>query len=152
MKRNLWPYGILLTFVLFISGTVGLIVMAATQKCDLVSADYYEHEVKYQGHLDSLERANHLPRPAQLSYDSANNRLRVTLPPDHAGRARGTVELYRPSAAVLDQSTPLAPDGAGEQFIDTTRLQPGLWKVRLTWTVNGEEFCLEQKLVVPKKS
>ena len=37
--RNLWPTGIIVTFVLFFAGTIGLVVMACSQRADLVSAD-----------------------------------------------------------------------------------------------------------------
>ena len=40
-SRNLWPLGIIVTFSLFFAGTVSLVVMACSQKTDLVSADYY---------------------------------------------------------------------------------------------------------------
>ena len=40
-KFNFWPYGIILTFVVFVSGTAGLIVMAASQKSDLIDENYY---------------------------------------------------------------------------------------------------------------
>ena len=55
-KRNFWPFGIIAAFVIFISGTVGLIVMAATQKEDLVSDHYYEQELQYQNRVDSMGR------------------------------------------------------------------------------------------------
>ena len=41
-NRNLWPIGIVVVCALFVAGTVGLIVMACSQKVDLVSKDYYE--------------------------------------------------------------------------------------------------------------
>ena len=49
--RNLWPLGIILTLAAFITGTVGLVVMACSQRVDLVSPDYYERELKYQGQI-----------------------------------------------------------------------------------------------------
>jgi len=48
-SRNLWPLGILLAFGLFFAGTIGLVVMACSHKMDLVSADYYEREIKFAG-------------------------------------------------------------------------------------------------------
>jgi hypothetical protein len=47
-NRNLWPWAIVLTFVLFISGTVSLVVMACSQKVELVSQNYYEQELQFQ--------------------------------------------------------------------------------------------------------
>ncbi|MGN6552577.1 MAG: FixH family protein [Verrucomicrobiota bacterium] len=150
MKRNLWPLGIILTFAVFISGTAGLIVLAASHKSDLVSADYYEHELKYQSHHDSLERANRLPIPGFVKYEAVRRVIEIAIPPQHAGEASGAVELYRPSAAGLDQTFPLELSPDGLQRLDAKTLQPGLWKVRVTWKFAGEEFCLEQKVVIPR--
>jgi hypothetical protein len=151
-KRNLWPLGIVLTFVIFIGGTVGLIVLAASQKTDLVSADYYEREVNYQRHMDSLERANHLPKSASVQYEPRNQTIQVTLPLAHLVTAEGKVELYRPSAAGLDRTIPLQLDAGGTQRLDGSSLQPGLWRVRVTWNAEGQEFCVEEKIVILRKS
>ena len=145
MQRNLWPYGIILAFALFLSGTIGLIVMASTQKEDLVSRNYYEQELRYQSRLDSLERAAH--SGASLRYDSIDRRLRVELPPS-PGRPTwtGSVQFYRPSEAALDRELPLEADENGRQSIDVSALQPGLWKVRVCWSAGGEEYQLEGSL------
>ena len=54
--RNLWPTAIIVFCSLFVAGTAGLVVMACSQKEDLVSADYYEKELKFQGQIDGAER------------------------------------------------------------------------------------------------
>jgi len=38
---NLWPLGIIAAFVIFISGTISLVVMASSHKAELVSDNYY---------------------------------------------------------------------------------------------------------------
>ena len=70
-SRNLWPLGIIVTFALFFAGTVGLVVMACSQKVDLVSADYYEQELKFQGRIDRVERTRHAATQAAVAYDAA---------------------------------------------------------------------------------
>ena len=148
-KRNLWPYGIILAFVIFISGTTGLIVMAASQKSDLIDENYYEQEIRYQGRIDSLGRANQLTTPATIKYDAANGVIAIALPAQHAGAA-GLITLYRPSEAALDQTVPLALNSKNVQTLDATKLQPGLWKIRITWTVQKQEYSVDQKIVIKK--
>lgn len=145
MKKNLWPYGIILAFVLFISGTIGLIVMASTQHEDLVSKNYYEQELRYQSRLDSLERA--ASSGASLVYDAVERRIVVALPvsPSHTSTS-GTVQLYRPSEAGLDREITLQPGGDGRQSIDVRALQSGLWKVRVCWSADGLDYQLEGSL------
>src|SRR5215470_15811214 len=101
-SRNFWPYGIILTFVLFISGTIGLVVMACGQKSELVSPDYYEQEIRFQSQLDRAARARAVA--ASVSYEPASRQIKIEFPADLAVKApSGHVKLYRPSAANLDR-------------------------------------------------
>jgi hypothetical protein len=141
--RNLWPFGIAAALVTFIAGTVCLIVLASSQREDLVNNDYYEQELRYQGRIDSLSRATRCS--ASAVYDAAGRRFVISLPAEHVNaNLSGAIQLYRPSAAGLDQERPLTPDPAGRQAIDASRLQPGLWKVRVSWKANGRSYELDR--------
>lgn len=147
--RNLWPLAIILTFVLFISGTIGLVVMASTQRVDLVSKNYYEQELKFQAQIDRSEHARHLSAPAKVAYDRSRRRITLTLPPEHAAHpVTGQIQLYRPSEADLDRQLRLQTDDHGSQSLDASHLKPGLWKIRLSWSVADEGFFSDQQLVI----
>jgi nitrogen fixation protein FixH len=139
--------------VLFFAGTVGLIVMACSQKVDLVSADYYEQELKFQGRIDRVERTQRTTTQAAVAYDLATHSITISLP---AGQAEhevsGRIELYRPSAAGLDRAVQLVPDANGVQRLDAAAMVPGLWKVRVSWTVGNQDYFLDQKVVVGAKA
>ena len=148
-KRNFWPFGIILSFALFLAGTVGLVVMAARNPNDLVSANYYDAEVRFQTQIDQINRARRLPEQTNVHYDSARQRIVIAMPVDHSGGAiKGRVELFRPSAARFDEGLELNPDACGVQLIDTSRLVSGLWMVKIVWSVNGQTYRHEQKLVI----
>jgi hypothetical protein len=150
--RNLWPLGIVVTLAVFVTGTVGLIVMACSQRVDLVSPDYYERELRFQGQIDRVERTHHAASQASIAYDAAGKCLTVLLPADQAGReVSGRIELYRPSAAGLDRAVKLDPDAKGTQRLDASSLEPGLWRVRVSWTSEKQNYYLEQKVVVGSK-
>jgi nitrogen fixation protein FixH len=71
------------------------------------------------------------------------------LPPAQTASAiTGTIELYRPSARALDRSFPLKVDANGLQSLDAASLVPGLWKVRVSWTADNQDYYLDQKVVV----
>ena len=147
--RNYWPLGILLAFALFILGTAGLIVLASSQRSDLVSDNYYEQEIKYQTRIDSLDRARKLGSSASVAYEARNRCIVISLPGEHASRpVTGQVLLYRPSAAGLDRQFKLEPGANGTQRLEVGDLPGGLWKVLITWRVEGQEYFLEQKIVV----
>ena len=152
--RNLWPLGIILTLVVFFAGTVGLVVMACSQRVDLVSPDYYERELKFQGRIDQVERTHRAANQASVAYDTAGKCITVSLPADQAGREiSGRIELYRPSASGLDRAVKFAPDVKGVQRLNAAGLAPGLWKVRVSWTFDRQDYFLDEKVVVgPKPS
>jgi nitrogen fixation protein FixH len=152
-SRNLWPLGIILTLGVFIAGTAGLIVMACSQRVELVSPDYYERELKFQGRIDQVERTHRAAGQASVAYDVAGKCITISLPAGQAGREiSGRIELYRPSAAGLDRAMQLAPDVKGMQRLDAASLAPGLWKVRVSWTFERQDYFLDEKVVVGPKA
>jgi hypothetical protein len=152
-SRNLWPLGIITAVALFIAGTVGLIVMACSQKVDLVRADYYEQELKFQGQIDRVARTGLTASQASIAYDASGKYITVSLPADQARReVSGSIELYRPSAAGMDRAVRLEPDANGIQRLDARGLASGLWRVRVSWTAEAQSYYLEQKVVVGPKA
>ncbi len=151
--RNPWPIAIIVVCSLFVAGTAGLIVMACSQKVELVSADYYEKELKYQGQIDRAARTRVEASQTAVTYDRSHQQITVSLPPGQShGNVSGNVELYRPSAAGLDRALRLDPDEHGVQRLDASTLAPGLWKVRVSWTFEQRSYYLEQKVVVGAKA
>lgn len=147
--RNYWPLGIVLAFGVFLTGTAALITFACTQKVDLVTPDYYEQEIKFQRQLDRLQRTAHLSDQARVTYDGDTRRLLITLPAGHAGAATtGRVQGYRPSAMELDRQWKLELDAHGAQSVDAATWPPGLWKIRIQWTVQNQEYFTDQSVVV----
>src|SRR5438876_8003501 len=147
-SRNLWPLGIVLAFGIFITGTATLVVLACANKTDLVSADYYEQEIKYQGQLDRVERAKRLDQQASVSYNAGQKQITISLPPEHARNVTGSIHLYRPSAAGLDQRVKLELNTNGAQTIDASQLRAGFWKVKVLWSVGSEEYFIDEKVNV----
>jgi nitrogen fixation protein FixH len=152
LPHNPWPWAIVLTFVVFISGTVGLIVMACSQKVDLVSANYYEQELKFQGQLERLKRTSQLGAEAVVTYDAAHACIMISLPPEQARHdLHGQIQLYRPAQADLDRQMKLQLDAHGFQSLDASGLKPGLWRIRVSWTAGQQDYFIDQKVVIPGK-
>ena len=86
--RNLWPLGIVITFVLFFCGMASVVVIAATHREDLVSDNYYEQELKFQNQIDGAARAKNPAR--RLHYDAADRQNR-----HHAARRATGAKVFR---------------------------------------------------------
>ncbi|MEI7807764.1 MAG: FixH family protein [Verrucomicrobiota bacterium] len=147
--RNFWPLGIIAAFVLLFAGIIVVIVIAATHRDTLVSENYYENELKYQGQIDSAARAK--TSGATLAYDAAAGRIAVFIPVGQLGpNFSGNITLYRPSASGLDRQIRLAPGADGIQTLKISDLTPGPWLARAAWKSGGQDFYLETKFVAPK--
>ncbi len=149
---NPWPLGIVLALVLFGVGTAGLVVIACTQRSDLVRADYYDQEIQHQAQIDRLDRTQRIAPGAQVTYDAEAHRLVLSLPVDQARRQpEGEIYLYRPSTSALDRRVHLDLDASGHQLLEANDLVPGLWRVKISWRLDHEEYALDQRLVVSPK-
>jgi nitrogen fixation protein FixH len=150
LPRNAWPLGIVTAFILFIGGTTALIVVACQHPSELVSANYYEDELRFQDHMDKIDRTR--LAAASLAYDPSLARLTLMLPVAHAQSGlAGTIRFFRPSSSGLDKTVELSPDARGIQNVDVGTLQPGLWKVKVSWTADGVEYLLDEKIVIQRR-
>lgn len=148
--RNLWPIGIGIAFAVFITGTVGLIVLASFHRPELVTPDYYERDLRYQQTYDSRARAQALGPEAEVAFESGTRCLRVRLPARQGASVReATLHLYRPAAADADRTVPLTLGADGHCDLDARDLAPGLWRVRIEWKHEGQAYLLERPIVIP---
>lgn len=146
-KINLWPIGIIATFVLFVGSLACVVVIASTHRDSLVSNNYYEEELKFQNQIDAAARAQKMG--ASVTQEMASGKVVIRLPVSQMKEELvGTIEFYRPSAAGMDHALKLAPTADGTQTINTANLASGPWTVRVNWTVAGQNYFIEQKLII----
>jgi nitrogen fixation protein FixH len=86
---------------------------------------------------------------AGAKYDSADHRIVISLPRAQVQQiVKACIQLYRPSAAGLDRQFELKPGPDGVQRLDTAGLRSGPWKLRVLWTAAGEDYLIEQSLLL----
>ena len=146
--RSFWPIGIIAFFALALVFLVTFVIWASHQREDLVAQNYYDNEVRFQKQLDQMNRTQPLESQVAVAYDAVLHNITITLPAAQAANAVGQIKLYRPSDASLDRSVPLAVNRNGVQQLDAKSLPTGLWKIRVQWSVDGEEFFFERNVVV----
>ncbi|MBI4659337.1 MAG: FixH family protein [Verrucomicrobia bacterium] len=146
---NRWPVAIAVAFAVFIAFLAAFIVFASRQNMDLVRRDYYEEEMRFQGQWERLTRTRQVQAEVAVSYNAADQSITVRLPGRHAQPSiEGRIRFYRPSDAGLDREVQLALDSRATQRLDATQLRAGLWRVHVSWRVNGEEYYFERPVVV----
>ena len=146
--RNPWPIAITGFFIIAIIFIATFIAFAVRQREDLVSADYYEREVRYQSQLDSMNRSQSFAAQSVVTFEPQMQTIVITLPVAQTQGATGNSHLYRPSDARMDRELPLALTEDGTQRLDAKKLADGLWKVRVKWNANGQDYFLDQPVIV----
>jgi hypothetical protein len=151
VKWNPWPACLITFFSVAILSCAGFVAFCSLHPSELVTPDYYEQEMRYQAQMSRMDNARRLEIEPSVSYDPAARTINFSLAAAglEGSRPSGTIHLYRPSAAELDQKHRLALDERGLQRIDARPLAPGLWKVRVSWTVDRKEYHLDRPVVIP---
>ena len=143
-----WGVAVAVVYVLFAASTLGFVGFAMSRPVQLVSPDYYERALQHDRRAAAAENARGLGSRLRVELDARAGAIDVTLPPDAAAGARGSVTLYRPSDARADRAIPLALDTAGRQRVPVAALARGRWLVRIDWVANGRAYFHETDLVL----
>ena len=148
-KRSAWPYTIVAVFVLFAVYIGSMVYQAMQTDVNLVSADYYKQELAHQQRMDAVARTAALPTPVQVRHEAATRRLTLVLPAALTGQAvLGQIHFFRPSDKALDFTLPLQPAADLKQLVNTSKMAPGLWRVQLDFTADGQTYFVEQDLTL----
>lgn len=141
MKRNPWPYAIVAYFAVFIAAITVWVAFATRNDPQLVRADYYEEELKFQTDIDAQSRAANVD--VSVAYDPIQQLVIIAFPTPVAS---GSIYFYRPSNPKADREFTLQlKDGA--QKVNVRDFDNGLWKVRLKWLKDGAEYRRNATLV-----
>lgn len=137
-----WGKGITLSLIVFGIIMISMVTICVKQDdLHLVTQNYYEEEIKYQDHIDKMVNASHLDHEV-LVYDNQLKIVDLHLPVG----AKGTLHLFRPSDARLDQKISFDISDQAVNSVNVKDLKPGYWRVKLTWFENGVGYFKEEKI------
>ncbi len=149
MKKIKWNWGtgIFLSIILFMVILIALVYVFMNQDVDLVTKDYYSKELRYQKQIDKINNTSESGKEVAISY--LNNSVQLIFPDSvYDKKAIGTVYFYRPSGSIKDFSVPVAVSGHNEQFINTVKLDKGLWKIKVEWGMDGKDYYSEKSIMI----
>ena len=128
-KRKLkitWPVAIGLIYGSFVLILLGFVVFSSFNSVDLVSHDYYAQELKYQQHIDRVERTEEQNKDIRFNYDQSSQLLELQFPADlPQNDIKGKIVFFRPSDANLDHALDISPSPDARQILKTDALKPG---------------------------
>ena len=126
---------------------VGIVYVFMNEDVDLVTNDYYGKELKYQNHIDKVNNTSKMGKEIEISL--LDNFVQLTFPDSvYDKKATGIVYFYRPSGSGRDFYLPVTVSANNTQVINTSRLEKGLWRIKVEWALDGKDFYSEKSLII----
>lgn len=137
-----WILAAFIFFGLFI-GT--LVVISMREDVNLVTKDYYQEELKHQDKINQQVNTNELTEKPQISF--VENSVKVICP-YFSTIEKGQLHVMRPSDERLDQTFEVSAMQGNSQTFELKVWEKGLYRVSLTWTMEGKDYYFEKVLVL----
>ncbi len=137
-----WVIAAFIFFGLFIGS---LVVICVREDVNLVSRDYYQQELNHQSKITQQVNANQLDEKPQLSFE--NNSVKLLFP-FSSSMEKGELHVMRPSDDRLDQNFELKAMEGDSQLFPLKVWEKGLYRVSLTWTMEGKDYYFEKVMVL----
>ncbi len=139
-----WGYKIAIFYTAFAVFILALVMKCMNQQYDLVTEDYYEKELKFQGQIDKQNLVTEDGK--QVVVEQKNNSLNLVFP---AGKnVSGEIKLFRPSDAAKDYTVAATPDSTGRQNINLSTTTKGKYLLQIDWNENGKGYFQESVIIL----
>lgn len=149
-KSSRWPIGIAALYSLFALALIGFAIFSSFQRVDLVEQDYYSKGMNYQKEIDRAARSKSMADSIQIIVDSPQKRILLIFNRQRNLRpVSGVIEFFRPADASLDRKVSLDIAANSRQEIDISQFASGLWRMKVSWKQDDEDYLNEQMIVIP---
>ena len=137
-----WGVKIACLYTGFAALIATMVSLTMRENIDLVTPDYYEQELNYQGRIDAIDRTLQLNEP--LTWEVKENRLYLYIPKELEGKeVSGTICFFRPSDARLDEDLTFPATRNGSADVSLRLLRKGLYKMQITWQADSVSYYNE---------
>ena len=137
-----WGWRIALFYGTFVVFMIGMVIMSFRQDFDLVSDDYYEQEIAYQGRIDQLTNAKDDQQKVKVSNADGMIKLSFASPAEEV-----KVHFFRPSDDTMDLKVEEA-SVESELSVPVGKFSKGKYLVNVQWNNNGKTYFQENDLFI----
>ena len=144
-----WSYKIIIVYVVFITGILGMVYVASKQTNEMQEENYYAKELKYQDVIDGKNNLNNIDRKVSIANNTDN--ILIAIPVETSiNISDGKIYFLRPSDQTKDLHIALNVDKNGKQAIPLSSFIKGLYSVQISWKSNGKTYYSEENFNVQK--
>ena len=147
MKKLNWGYSIVIAIVCFIGFIMFFVIKMSTDKKydhDLVTEEYYKHELAYQLEIDARQNSAELTENIQV--ENTTEGIVIHFPVEKK-KISGTILLYRPSNKKLDLEFSI-DSAQKEMLIPIEKLVEGKYELSINWESDGTSYLFKKNLKI----
>lgn len=139
-----WGNKIAVVFIAFATLIGTLVYKCMNQNFELVSADYYNDELRYQEKIDGMNNANKL---SNVELSQSTDEITIRLPKELDGLAvQGEAWFYCAPNSLHDRKIPVLVNESGIMKIAKSKLAKSPYLVKLSWQNGIEKYYNEQNI------
>jgi hypothetical protein len=143
-----WGHKITIVFIAFAAMMIYMVVRSFQANVDLVSEDYYLQELNYQEQID--KKQNLINDKRQVTHQMTDEGILLNFSRSSSiENIKGTVNIYRPSEADMDQTLDISLDSQYTQLISPRLLSPGKYVLKIDWSEDETLYYQEIELLIP---
>lgn len=145
LKTGGWPGGIIIIYILFATGLIGIVFYSQTNNIQLVSNNYYEKTLHFENQIQASNNVQALAEKPVIGIDRTKNELVISLPSIfNAQEISGEIGFFRPSDSSMDYKIALKLNSDNKQFVVVKNTLAGKWRIFLKWNDGIKDYFYEQ--------
>lgn len=138
-----WGYKVIIILIVFVAGMISMVYISMRQTNEVVDANYYEQEMKYQDVIDA--KKNLLALEDTVAIRVAEGYVQIHFPEAATTQLdSGNIQFMRLSNSKDDKHIQMKEESGSLYKIPVTSFPKGLYKVRIEWSNNGTGYFHEQ--------
>lgn len=139
-----WGKGLTIVIIVFIATMLGMVYIAFRQSNEMIEDNYYDREVKYQQIIDA--KSNLKPLLSEFILADSLNFVYLKLPRPAASNIKnGELRMIKMDQASADNTLQILQE---ETKIDKSKIQKGLYHIKLNWESDSKSYFYEGDLLV----
>ncbi|MGE9312492.1 FixH family protein [Niabella sp. CJ426] len=138
-----WGNRVIIILVVFVAGIISMVYISMRQTNEVVDANYYEREMKYQQVIDG--KKNLLSLDDSVSIKNDGGVIKIALPPSTVARLdSGSIQFMKLSNSKDDKFIPMSDSKADLYQVPLSYIARGFYKIRVEWSNDGKPYYHEQ--------
>lgn len=142
-----WGTGIALTYVVFVIAIMGFVISSSRKQIDLVSPDYYDKEITFQGQIEKMSATKNLV--SSLKWKLLGDSIFLDFPEEIKGEIAGEVRFFCPANARNDRTTKILIESGNQQIVNVGQFNPGRFQMQIDWESMGTHYYEEHSISIP---